>query len=63
MGKRINKSRQNTKIRSTGVTELDDKWFTTYMAEIHGTLGRISEAGGKDMEDIRDRTRKACLTK
>ena len=24
------------------------------MAEIHGTLGRISEAGGKDMEDIRD---------
>ena len=43
-----------TKIRSTGVTELDDKWFTTYMAEIHGTLGRISEAGGKDMEDIRD---------
>ena len=43
-----------TKIRSTGVTELDDKWFTTYMAEIHGTLGRISEAGGKDMEDLRD---------
>ena len=24
------------------------------MAEIHGTLGCISEAGGKDMEDIRD---------
>ena len=24
------------------------------MAEIHGTLGRISEAGGKEMEDIRD---------
>ena len=43
-----------TKLRSTGTAELDDKWFTTYMAEIHGTLGRISEAGGKDMEDIRD---------
>ena len=24
------------------------------MAEIHGTLGCIAEAGGKDMEDIRD---------
>lgn len=43
-----------TKLRSTGMSELDDKWFTTYMAEIHGTLGRISEAGGKAMEDIRD---------
>ncbi len=43
-----------TKLRSTGTAELDDKWFTTYMAEIHGTLGRISEAGGKEMEDIRD---------
>ena len=40
-----------TKLRSTGVEELDDKWFTTYMAEIHGTLGCISEAGGK-MTDI-----------
>ena len=43
-----------TKIRSTGVESLDDKWFTTYMAEIHGTLGCISVAGGKEMEDIRD---------
>ena len=43
-----------TKLRSTGTAELDDKWFTTYMAEIHGTLGRISEAGGKEMEDVRD---------
>ena len=41
-------------MRSTGSAELDDKWFTTYMAEIHGTLGCISEAGGKEMEDIRD---------
>ena len=43
-----------TKLRSTGMAELDDKWFTTYMAEIHGTLGCISEAGGKEMEDIRE---------
>ena len=43
-----------TKLRDTGSPELDDKWFTTYMAEIHGTLGCIAEAGGKNMEDIRD---------
>ena len=43
-----------TKLRSTGVKALDDKWFSTYMAEIHGALGCIAEAGGKDMEDVRD---------
>ena len=43
-----------TKLRDTGSPELDDKWFTTYMAEIHGTLGCIAGAGGKNMEDIRD---------
>ncbi len=42
------------KIRSTGSKELDDKWFADYMAEIHGTLGCIAKAGGKDVTDIRD---------
>ena len=42
------------KIRSTGSKELDDKWFADYMAEIHGTLGCIAGAGGKDLTDIRD---------
>ena len=52
--KELVEKRKITKLRSTGSAELDDKWFTTYMAEIHGTLGCISEAGGKEMEDIRD---------
>ena len=43
-----------TKLRSTGVKALDDKWFSAYMAEIHGTLGCIAEAGGKEIEDVRD---------
>ena len=43
-----------TKLRSTGMKELDDKWFSAYMAEIHGTLGCIAMAGGKEVEDIRD---------
>ena len=28
-----------TKLDGTGQDELDGKWFTPYMAEIHGTLG------------------------
>ena len=43
-----------TKLRSTGMKELDDKWFSSYMAEIHGTLGCIAIAGGKEIEDVRD---------
>ena len=42
------------KLRSTGKEELDDKWFSDYMAEIHGTLGCIAGAGGKEITDIRD---------
>ena len=36
------------------MSELDGKWFSNFMAEIHGTLGCIAEAGGKDMDDVRD---------
>ena len=43
-----------TKIRNTGEKNLDDKWFTSYMAEIHGTLGCIAVAGGKDANDVRE---------
>ena len=43
-----------TKLRGTGMKELDDKWFSSYMAEIHGTLGCIAIAGGKEVEDVRD---------
>jgi hypothetical protein len=40
-------SGQITKIESTGQEELDGKWFTPYMAEVHGTLGCLAVAGGK----------------
>ncbi len=43
-----------TKIRNTGMDELDDKWFASYMAEIHGTLGCLASNGGKDVADLRD---------
>ena len=42
------------KIRNTGSVELDEKWFTPYMAEIHGTLGCLATNGGKDVKDLRD---------
>ena len=42
------------KIRNTGSVELDEKWFTPYMAEIHGTLGCLATNGGKDVKDLRE---------
>ena len=42
------------KIRNTGSPELDEKWFTPYMAEIHGTLGCLASNGGKDAKDLRE---------
>ena len=32
--------------------ELDGKWFSTYMGEIHGTLGCLAANGGRDVEDL-----------
>lgn len=43
-----------TKIDGTGLDELDGKWFSSYMAEIHGTLGCLAVNGGKDVEDLRE---------
>ena len=42
------------KINNCGSKELDGKWFTPYMAEIHGTLGSLSVNGGKDVKDLRE---------
>ncbi len=41
-----------TKIEGTGQPELDGKWFTPYMAEIHGTLGCLAMNGGKEADNL-----------
>jgi ATP-dependent Lhr-like helicase len=43
-----------TKLEGTGASELDGKWFSTFMAEIHGTLGCLSVNGGKEVDDLRE---------
>jgi ATP-dependent Lhr-like helicase len=42
-----------TKIRGTGSDLLDNKWFGTWMAEVHGTLGKIM-LQSNELENIRD---------
>ncbi len=42
-----------TKIRNTGSELLDGKWFGTWMAEVHGTLGKIMDKSA-ELENIRD---------
>ena len=43
-----------TKLEGTGAEELDGKWFSSFMAEIHGTLGCLSVNGGGDVDDLRE---------
>lgn len=43
-----------TKIDGTGSDDLDQKWFSSYMAEIHGTLGVLASNGGSEISDLRD---------
>lgn len=43
-----------TKLDGTGSKQLDGKWFSPFMAEIHGTLGCLSVNGGKDVTDLRE---------
>ena len=43
-----------TKIRSTGTTEVDDKWFSQRMSEVHGTLGVLAAKGADEMDDLRE---------
>ena len=44
-----------TKIKNTGSDLLDNKWFGTWMAEVHGTLGKIM-IQSTEIENIRDVT-------
>ena len=44
--------RADHEIEATGMEELDGKWFSTYMGEIHGTLGCLAANGGRDVEDL-----------
>ncbi|SVC80169.1 uncharacterized protein METZ01_LOCUS333023, partial [marine metagenome] len=43
-----------TKIRSTGTPEVDDKWFSIRMSEVHGTLGVLASKGSSEMDDLRE---------
>ena len=43
-----------TKLDGTGSPQLDGKWFSPFMAEIHGTLGCLAVNGGKDVTDLRE---------
>lgn len=43
-----------TRVRGTGNDDIDGKWFSCYMAEIHGTLGVLAENGGSEIDDLRD---------
>lgn len=43
-----------TKINNTGQPELDGKWFSPYMAEIHATLGCLAVHGGDEADDLLD---------
>lgn len=43
-----------TKIDNTGQPELDGKWFSPYMAEIHATLGCLAVHGGDEADDLLD---------
>ena len=42
-----------TKVRNTGHSQIDDKWFSERMAGVHGTLGCLAVAGAEEMEDLR----------
>ncbi len=43
-----------TKLEGTGMPELDGKWFSPFMAEIHGTLGCLAANKSDSIIDLRD---------
>ena len=43
-----------TKIRNTGHEQIDGKWLSSRMADVHGTLGCLAVAGAADMDDLKD---------
>ena len=53
MGLELVESGKITKIRDTGSELLDGKWFGTWMAEVHGTLGNIM-LQSSELENLRD---------
>jgi hypothetical protein len=48
------KSGKITKLDGTGMPELDGKWFSPFMAEIHGTLGCLAANKSDSIIDLRD---------
>ena len=42
-----------TKIRNSGHEQIDDKWFSSRMADVHGTLGCLAVAGAAEMDDLK----------
>ena len=43
-----------TRVQGTGHEQIDDKWFSMRMANVHGTLGCLAVAGGSEANDIRE---------
>ena len=43
-----------TKLDKTGNEVLDGKWFSPYMAEVHGTLGVLSNLDSSESDDLRN---------
>ncbi len=43
-----------TKIKGSGSEQVDDKWFSMRMADIHGTLGVLASHGAAKMDDMRE---------
>ena len=48
------KSQSITKIQGSGSAEIDDKWFSIRMAEVHGTLGVLATKGAEELDDLRE---------
>ena len=47
-------SQSITKIQGSGSAEIDDKWFSIRMAEVHGTLGVLATKGAEELDDLRE---------
>ena len=43
-----------TKVNGTGVPEIDGRWFSSWMADVHGTLAVLSANGAEEVDDLRE---------
>ena len=43
-----------TKVNGTGVPEIDGRWFSSWMADVHGTLAVLSANGADEVDDLRE---------